>query len=70
MAVSMAIDERLRRVTKFDTEQDAKAALADGHCSACHAEMTLLGTLPPIRLLSAINVFRCPVCNAVTSYEI
>jgi hypothetical protein len=69
MAVSMAIDERLR-ATKFGAEQEAKAALADGHCSACDAEMTLLGTLPPIRLQSAINVFRCPVCNAVSSYEL
>jgi len=54
---------------RFAPEQGATDSLSGVYCETCGAEMTLLGTLPPIRLRSAINVFRCFACNHVTSHE-
>jgi hypothetical protein len=53
----------------YETERDAPASVASGYCAACDAKMTLLGTLPAIRLQSAIYVFRCFACNRVMSHE-
>jgi hypothetical protein len=64
-------NDRLLAAT-LDTKQDAKASTAcvSGYCDTCDAEMTLLGTLPAIRLQSAVHVFRCFACNSVMSHEI
>jgi hypothetical protein len=65
----MLVDnDSVRHTTKFVSEQSAEGAI-DLHCETCNAEMTLLATLPPIRLRSAINVFRCFACNHVTSQD-
>jgi hypothetical protein len=61
-------NDRPRPAATFETEQGAIGCVTD-HCTACDAEMTLLGILPPIRLQSAISVFRCSVCNKVISHE-
>jgi hypothetical protein len=63
-------NDRLRAAAKFETDKDANVPALDCRCEACHAEMTLLGILPPIRFQSAISVFRCEVCNNVISHEI
>jgi hypothetical protein len=62
-------NDRLRPPDKFDSKQNVKTSVACGYCDACDAEMTLLGTLPAIRLQSAIHVFRCFACNSVISHE-
>jgi hypothetical protein len=67
----MLVDnDSVRHAAKFAAEQGTAASIAGVLCETCGAEMTLLGTLPPIRLRSAINVFRCTSCNHVTSREI
>ena len=66
----MLVDnDSVRATATFVSEQSANRTIYI-HCETCNAEMTLLATLPPIRLRAAINVFRCFACNHVTSYEI